>query len=84
MAVSTYVKSFVVGVAALLVSVIGTVAIEVITIYITEFRRAGSGGIGAVSVGVSDLWFIIPVAAFVVGFVWEFRRASRRSRVKPA
>jgi hypothetical protein len=84
MAVSTYVKSFVVGVAALLVSVIGTVAIEVITIYFIELRRAESAGIGAVSIGVPGWWLIIPVAAFIAGFAWEFRRASRRSRVKPA
>jgi hypothetical protein len=84
MAVLTYVKSFFVGLAALLISIIGIVAIEVITIYFTELRRAGSAGIGAVSVGIPTWFLIIPVAAFIVGFGWEFRRASRRARVGPA
>jgi predicted CDP-diglyceride synthetase/phosphatidate cytidylyltransferase len=79
----TYVKSFLVGVAALLLSIIGIVVIEAITIYFTELRRAGSAGIGAVSVGIPAWWLLIPVTAFIAGFGWEFRRSSRRSRVKP-
>jgi hypothetical protein len=79
----TYVKSFIVGMAALVASVCAIVAIEVATVYFSDLRRAGSAGIGSVSVGISVWWLVIPAVAFVAGFGWEFRRASRQSRVKP-
>ena len=83
MSVFTYVKSFIAGMAALVVSVCAIVAISIVTVYFAEMRRAGSAGIGAVSVGIQAWWLLIPVVAFVAGFGWEFRRASRQSRVKP-
>jgi hypothetical protein len=40
--------------------------------------RAGSGGIGAVSVGFADVPVLaIVLAGFAAGFIWQFRRASR-------
>jgi chromate transport protein ChrA len=78
----TYVKSFIVGMAAVVASVCAIVAIEVATVYFSDLRRAGSAGIGAVSVGISVWWLVIPAAAFVGGFGWEFRRASRQSRTR--
>jgi ABC-type dipeptide/oligopeptide/nickel transport system permease component len=83
MPVSTYVKSFIAGMAALVASVCAIVAITIATFYLTEMRRAGSAGIGAVSIGIPVWWFVIPTAAFVAGFGWEFRRAIRQLRVKP-
>jgi hypothetical protein len=80
MPVFTYVKSFMVGIAALVVSICVIVAIYV-TVYAVEMRRAGSAGIGAVSVSIPVWWLVVPTAAFVGGFGWEYRRASRRSRV---
>jgi uncharacterized membrane protein len=78
-----YVKSFIAGIAALIASVCAIAAITFATFYFTEIRRAGSAGIGAVSVGIPVWWLVIPATAFVAGFGWEFRRASRHSRVKP-
>ncbi len=51
-----------------------------------EMWRAdsGSGGIGAVSAGIGEATMaaavVLGVLGFVVGFRWEFRRASRRDR----
>ena len=38
----------------------------------------GAAGIGAISVGVSNVLVVIVfVLAFLAGFLWQFRRASR-------
>jgi predicted CDP-diglyceride synthetase/phosphatidate cytidylyltransferase len=79
----TYVKSLVAGIAALILSLCAIVAVGVATVYVSELRRAGSAGIGAISVRISVWWMVIPAIAFVAGFRWEFRRASRHSRVNP-
>jgi hypothetical protein len=72
-----YVKSILAGIAAvLLVVVLFVVAVFVIPLLL-QFRT-GSGGIGAVSGGLSTLALLAIVAlAFAGGFYWEFRRASR-------
>jgi hypothetical protein len=83
MSVFTYVKSFIAGMAALIVSVCAIVAISIVTVYFAEMRRAGSAGIGAVSVGISVWWLAIPMAAFVAGLGGNFDgpHATRESRV---
>jgi hypothetical protein len=75
-----YLKSILAGIAAaLLVIVLFVVAVFVIPLLL-QFRT-GSGGIGAVSTGLSDpvvlAFAMLLVLAFVGGFYWEFRRASR-------
>jgi len=41
----------------------------------------GSAGIGAVSVGVSELVVeALPVLAFIVGFTWTVRRGARATK----
>lgn len=74
-----YLKSFLAGIAAaLLVIVLFVVAVLVIPLLL-QFATTGSGGIGAVSSGFSELALaLIVTLAFAGGFYWEFRRASRR------
>lgn len=79
-----YLKSFLAGIAAaLLVIVLFVVAVLVIPLLLQfamlQFATTGSGGIGAVSYGLSELALaLIVTLAFAGGFYWEFRRASRR------
>jgi hypothetical protein len=74
-----YFKSFLAGIAAaLLVIVLFVVAVLVIPLLL-QFSTTGSGAIGAVSDGFSELALVLLVTlAFAAGFYWEFRRASRR------
>jgi hypothetical protein len=82
-----YLKSLLAGIAAaLLVIVLFVMAVFVIPLLLQfviplllQFGTTGSGGIGAVSYGVSGLALaLIVTLAFAGGFYWEFRRASRR------
>ena len=79
-----YLKSFLAGIAAaLLVIVLFVVAVLVIPLLlqfaVLQVATTGSGGIGAVSYGFSELALVLLVTlAFAGGFYWEFRRASRR------
>ena len=81
-----YLKSFMAGIAAaLLVIVLFVVAVIVIPLLLqfattrSGVATSGSGGIGAVSYGFSELALVLLVTlAFAGGFYWEFRRASRR------
>jgi hypothetical protein len=68
-------KSAFVGFAA---AVITVVAIIVATSVAVVNVNDGSGGIGAVSVGVSELLLFPAVLAFALGFRWMFRRQRRR------
>ena len=74
-----YVKSILVGIAALMVSSILFVIVLAVILF-APWRRPESGGIGAVSIGIGPvswiaLW-IVAVLIFAAGFWWEFRRAS--------
>ena len=79
-----YLKSLLAGIAAaLLVIVLFVVAVLVIPLLLQfallQVATTGSGGIGAVSYGFSELALVLLVTlAFAGGFYWEFRRASRR------
>ncbi len=72
-------KSFLAGVAAVLAAfVIMVLAAFVFPLLLMMFRT-GSGGIGAVSAGISELALVLGVPlVFAGGFYWEYRRASRR------
>ncbi len=85
-----YLKSLGVGaassIAAMVLAVVVTVAatfvwIEIQMWELTRAAEAGQGGIGAVSVGFAENSVIVAliagVVAFIIGFRWQFRRASR-------
>jgi hypothetical protein len=69
-----WIKSVFVGFAAAVTTV---VAIVVATTVSTVSVNDGSGAIGAVSFGVSELLLFPAVLAFVLGFRWMFRRHRR-------
>jgi hypothetical protein len=81
-AVMTYLKSVAVGFAAAMLAVaawiLGQVAV-VVAMLASQFP-AGSGGIGAVSVGLGPWPLILAAGAFVLGFRWQWRRGRRRQR----
>jgi hypothetical protein len=75
-----YLKSILAGIAAVLLLIVLFVLALFVIPLLLQFRT-GSGGIGAVSAGISDpvvlALAMLLVLAFVGGFSWEFRRASR-------
>jgi type II secretory pathway component PulF len=77
-----YLKSTLVGiVAAVAASVLWILLVFVLPILIPFLmsRNTGSGGIGAVSVGVLDSGLVLAAAlvGFAIGFFWEYRRLSK-------
>ena len=68
-------KSLAAGVVAAIAVVIGIVLFEIVRVAIVFawLSRSGSGGIGAVSSSLGPV-LLAAVAAFVVGFWWQFRR----------
>ena len=67
------------GFAAVFVSVIVLwVGLTVMFTVVLPRWGSGSGGIGAVSVGLVPILAIVLVI-FALGFYWEFHRASKRS-----
>ena len=76
-----YLKSVIVGVAAAVVaSVIWVLAVFILPVFLPFFisRFTGSGGSGGAmaSVGSGSI-LAVALLGFLVGFVWNFRRASR-------
>jgi hypothetical protein len=76
----TYLKATVVGafwaIGALATTILIAIAWEAMTVWWTTHSANGSGGIGAVSVGI-DLWtLLIPALAFGVGFYRTLRQTS--------
>ena len=77
-----YLKSILVGiVGAVAASMLWILTVFVIPLLILLFmsRDTGSGGIGAVSVGVPDSGLVLAPAlvGFAIGFFWEYRRLSK-------
>jgi hypothetical protein len=71
-----YLKSVLAGFAAVFVSVIVLwVGLTVMFTVVLPRWGSGSGGIGAVSVGLVPILAIV-LAIFALGFYWEFHRAS--------
>lgn len=72
---STIGKSIIIGIGA---AILAFVAFAVWSLY-QGIAMTGSGGIGAVSVGVSELWIQSFLAGLLVGFLyWRIRRRARR------
>ena len=77
----TYVKAVVVGLVTAVLFVVGVACLELafVVVRISAFNRsnAGSGGIGAVSVGILDpVSLAALVSGFVLGFWWTVRRGK--------
>jgi len=70
-----WLKSALTGLVAAIVT---TVAIVVATTSWHISGNQGSGGIGFVSFGLSELLLFPAVLAFALGFRWMFRRQRRR------
>jgi hypothetical protein len=76
-----WIKSFLAGVAAVLAAFVVVILALFVFPFFLMMSRAGSGGIGAVSAGVSQLAVVVGVPlVFAGGFYWQFRRASRRGK----
>lgn len=73
-----FIKSFLAGLLGLLVYLV-----LVLLWSVRGFMSVGegSGGIGAVGVGLSDLTLLGGFVAFGLAFWWQWRRARRRTRV---
>ena len=70
-----YLKSVLMGVAALVASLILFVAISVLPV-LAQWRNSGSGGFGF-AVDMGPIFWIVAALIFAAGFWWEFRRASQ-------
>ena len=62
----------------LVAAVFTIVAIVMATTFWWVDTGAGSGGIGVISFGVSELLLFPATLAFALGFRWMFRRHHRR------
>jgi hypothetical protein len=78
---------YVKGVLAGLLVVVLTTVLVVIGLFVFMRSRSAitSIGLGAEAYSVNTDWVSVPLglivlAAFAAGFLWEFRRASRRQR----
>ena len=69
-----WVKSTLAGLVAAFVTVVSIVAVTTTS---TISAGEGSGGIGAVSIGISGLLLFPAALAFALGFRWMFRRGRR-------
>jgi hypothetical protein len=83
-----YLRAVVVGIAAaFLAAVMWLFAALIIPVFLTMVisgvSASGSGGIGAVSVGVGDSTFVAAMVGFLVGFVWSIRKTSRPRELPP-
>lgn len=43
-------------------------------------ESSGSGGLGAVSIGISEAGFYLGILGFAAGFVWQYKRAQKLPR----
>jgi hypothetical protein len=76
-----YLKSVLMGIAALIVSLILYVAISVLPL-VAQWRDSGSGGIGIVSANITigPVFWIVAALIFAAGFWWQFRRGGQTTK----
>ena len=72
-----WLKSALAGFAAALIALVAIV-LATTAIVVSMSQSAGSGGIGFVSGGLSELLLLPVVLAFALGFSWMRRRLRRR------
>ena len=76
-----WIKSALVGLVAAIVTIIAVV-VATATWMINVQIGAGSGGIGAVSVGIIELVLLPGALAFALAFWWTMRRQRRKADLK--
>jgi hypothetical protein len=64
--------------AGFVAAIVTIVAIVVATTTWHMDAGAGSGGVGVVSFGLSEMLLLPAALAFALGFLWMFRRQRRR------
>jgi hypothetical protein len=69
-----YLKSLAMGLAAVI-----AMLILIIVYNLARLTTDSSTGIGAVAGGISDLGGVALLLAFLAGFLWEYRRATRKA-----
>jgi hypothetical protein len=69
-----YLKSLAAGLATAV-----TTLIVILAYTLSTLKTEHSTGLGAVAGGVSDLSAIAIVLTFIAGFLWQYRRASRKT-----
>ena len=74
------IKSVLVGLAVAILAMV-LVPIAVLAWLHFVIIGAGSGGIGAVSVGIIDMVFLPAIVGFALGFWWTMRRERRKRRL---
>ena len=74
-----YLKSILMGMAALIVSLILYVAMSVLPL-VAQWRDSGSGGIGIVSATIGPVFWIVAALIFAAGFWWQFRRGGQTTK----
>jgi hypothetical protein len=76
-----YLKSVLMGIAALIVALIVYVVISVLPL-VAQWRDSGSGGIGIVSgnVAIGPVFWIVAALIFAAGFWWQFRREGQTTK----
>jgi uncharacterized membrane protein len=76
-----YLKSVLMGIAALIVALIVYVAISVLPL-VAQWRDSGSGGIGIVSTNftIGPIFWIVAALIFAAGFWWQFRRRGQTTK----
>lgn len=74
-----FLKSLAAGLAAVAIAAIvwSLAAVAAGFLRIATLMHTGSGGLGAISIELPELMLI---GAFIVGFIWQFRRSRQRSR----
>jgi len=70
-------KSVLVGLAAAVATTVAIVLLTLTTFMWWADIGEGSGGIGAISIGIGQV-LIFPVIAFALGFWWNVRRERRK------
>jgi len=72
-------KSILAGIAAVVLYLLFPVVIFFLSVAIAQIAptvSTGSGGIGAVAIGLNGY---VAIACFAIGFIWQLRRGRRRA-----
>ena len=70
-------KSLLIGIGAAVATTVALVLFTLTTFMWWADMGEGTGGIGAISIGIVEV-LIFPVIAFALGFWWSIRRERRK------